>query len=348
VDNYPSIRRRRSISPLIEYELREGESAREYEIALGRHVHPLPRAPRGTTIPAPFEEGLLRTESPIEERERDREEELQSDKDITAMQLAKYTGRVAPSLQPTVNISITRSAGNQARSPLFAHSEIGALKSRATYVEDTIDDDDDNKFIHGRIYEIHEEPEELIITQENTQLPQDTTNKIPTSTDPIDWTWAKVTNQTGANTKNDGGDATANPGGGATETPAAGDDEWANFSLGTTKKKGKKKKKKPVTADPEKWYADDEWGQGGGASSSAVPENAAKTQAYERRRSRERGHSSEDEDGAKNRAEARRKRRGQRDDERKREGADDDDEKNWSWGSSNKRDWDNWEKRRHG
>jgi len=101
------------------------------------------------------------------EEVRDREQERQSDKDITAMQLAKYTGGMPVHVEPTIKISSTKSAGNQRRRSSTPEPDIGALRSRATYVEDTIDDDDeDNRSIHGRIFEIHEEPEPLIIAEE--------------------------------------------------------------------------------------------------------------------------------------------------------------------------------------
>ncbi|KEF59957.1 uncharacterized protein A1O9_04805 [Exophiala aquamarina CBS 119918] len=334
LSDLPSIRRRRSMSPLHEP---------DYDIGPGPHARARARAPRGPSpptfdrLPPLHSRHYFFTESPMEEMERDGEQEPQSDKDITAMQLAKYTGGVAPITEPTVNISITKSAGDQRRRSTTPEPEIGALRSRATYVEDTIDDDE-NKSIRGRIFEIHDEPEPLIVAEETTQLPQNT-NEPPMPTGHFGWTFGNVNAQTGTKTNDKGDDSSAQLAGAMKNL--ALDDEWG-FS--TAKKKDKKKKRSGASADHNKWL--DEWGQGVSSSARSAP-GTFKTKANEDT-TWEPGNS--EGDSAKISADERKKRMQQRDDEKKGGGGDGDnwtdDEKNWSWGSSNKKDWDDWEKRR--
>lgn len=344
-DRYTSVRRRRSKSPLQEREYDKGSSLHIYARTQDQQG-PSPPSLDDEYVPSRRPRPYSYAEAPMEDV-RYREQERQSDKDITAMQLAKYTGGIPPQVEPTINISSTKSAGNQRRRSSTPEPDIGALRSRATYVEDTIDDDDGEKrSIHGRIFEIHDEPEPLIIAEEEeTTQPHQNTSRPPKVSEASGWTFGAAdvhtrdrdyNNKPSTTAADDQGGAASAQSAKATET-ADVDVDWG-FSA--VKKRDKKKKKKATSASTSKW---DDWEE---STTSAARPRAAKREAIDGTEDRRKSV----DIGNINRA-------GEKEEEKQNDGRrgggggggdgswTDDEEKNWSW-ASNKQDWDDWEERR--
>ena len=289
----------------------------------------------------------------------DGEQEFQTDKDITAMQLAKITGGMPSTFETTTDYTATKSTENQKRrSSDYVAETVGPFRARSTYVEDTIDDDDiANKPIEDRIYEIDEEPEPLFVevVEETTKHQQ--TAEPPKASEASAWSF-------GPDGKNDNHNTPAAPheekkdhsqwGWPSTAKDKPGEDDgWGAWGT-TSKDKKKKKKKKGTTATTSantgKWAGEDDWGEATATNGSSRRGERAKAEESTKGKSnakkdtadeepeRERRSRSEESTGrATENAVVRRRRRS----------GSTDDEKNWSWASDHKDHYDDWDKRKN-
>lgn len=275
----------------------------------------------------------------------DPEPNLQSDLDITAMQLAKYTGRMSSNLNPAVKFTPTEPTNDQRRKSSTPQHETGPFRTRSTYVEDTIDDDDiENRPIGDRIFEIHDEPEPIFIDDDEDARYQ-YTGEPPKTSEASGWNFGQDDKD---KNRNNGTTAATNEGVEAHSQWAwptraeANDTDWG---FGTGKNKGKKKKKKKDTSSSKvKW---DDLNEATPGESAAGPNDAATAEGSLKEISKSEKDTPVEE--AEKEKEEPYERATESSIERvvpRRRRSSTDDEQNWSWGSHQKDHYDDWEKRR--
>lgn len=336
-DRYTPVRRERSRSPPLEH-VHYGNASRNPRSYIPGQRRPSPTYIDEEYIPSRPPRPYGFTEATLEDL-GDTEQNLQSDLDITAMQLAKYTGGMSANLEPAVEFTATEPTDDQRRNLSTPQSKTGPFRTRSTYVEDTVDDDDiENRPIGDRIFKIHDEPGPIFIDGEEDAQYQHT-GEPPKGSEASGWNFGQDDK---SKNKNNGTTVVFTEGAGWEARAEANE---FNLTFEVIKNKGKKKKKKDTATSKVEWH---DMGEATPGGSAAGPENVAT--AEERLKET----SITEKDTMVEESEEENEEQNERDTERPRERgigprrrhSSTDDEKNWSWGSHQKDYYDNWEKKR--